>query len=84
MRFKGRAAITRLDANRLRRKGVEKWFRGQAQTVAKWELYDSFYEHGWTNKLAKQIRHKLAPTIVRAVAIAWTAALYEVEAGKKS
>jgi hypothetical protein len=79
MRFKQRAAISQRDVARLRRKGVDKWFRSQAQSVAKLKLYDKFYEDGWNRKLTKVVRRKLAPTIVKAVAIAWAAAVVEAE-----
>jgi hypothetical protein len=77
MRFKTRAAITKHDTARLRRKGVDVWFRSQAKTVAKMKLYDRFYEEGWSRKLTKTVRRKLAPIIVKSVAIAWAAAVEE-------
>jgi hypothetical protein len=77
MRFKIRAAISERDIKKLFRKGVGPWFRGQAQDVAKLRLYDKFYAMGWTPKMARLIRRKLAPTIVKSVAIAWAAAAQE-------
>jgi hypothetical protein len=77
MRFKTRAAISEREVRRLVRKGVGPWFRAEAQNVAKMRLYDQFYAVGWTPKMARQIRRKLAPAIVKAVAIAWTAAATE-------
>jgi hypothetical protein len=77
MRFKNKAAISRTEAEHLSEYGIAPWFRRVVQDVARLELYDSFYDHGWTNKLAKDIRRKLAPTIVRSVATAWAAATLE-------
>jgi hypothetical protein len=53
------------------------WFRRTAQEVAGLELYDAFYDHGWTTKLARQIRQELAPTLVRAVTVVWFSAARE-------
>jgi hypothetical protein len=55
------------------------WFRAVAQQVAALNLYDSFYEHGWTVPLARTVRRELAPTIVQSVSLVWYAAA--VEAG---
>jgi hypothetical protein len=79
MRFKQRAAISKRDVARLRRKGIAAWFRAQAQGVAKLDIYDKFYAEGWSRKVTKTVRIKLAPTIVKAVAIAWAAAVIEAE-----
>ena len=83
MRFKKKAAVSLEDANMLVAQGIDAWFRNLAQEVAGWGLYDMFYEHGWTNKMAKEIRQKLAPALVRAVATAWAAAAIEAEKGKE-
>lgn len=79
MRFKVRAAITQRDVKKLQKLGVGPWFRAQAQDVAKMRLYDKFYAFGWSPKMARAIRRQLAPTIVKAVAIAWAAAVMEAE-----
>jgi hypothetical protein len=77
MRFKQRATVSRTEAEHIVEYGVAPWFRRVAQEVARLELYDAFYDRGWTNKLAKDIRRKLAPTIVQSVATAWAAAALE-------
>lgn len=56
---------------------IAEWFRKAAQDVANLGLYDSFYEHGWTPKLARQIRRELAPALVRAVTLVWYSAARE-------
>jgi hypothetical protein len=61
---------------------IGSWFRKTAQEVANLELYDTFYDYGWTAKLARQIRQELAPTLVRAVTIVWFSAARE--AGRKA
>ena len=57
--------------------GVRAWYRQIAKEIAAMGLYDSFYERGWTSKLASKVRKQLAPTIVRAVTVAWYASLIE-------
>lgn len=79
MRFKQKAAISQTEAQHVTEFGIAPWFRRVVQDVARLELYDSFYAHGWTNKLAKDIRRKLAPTIVRSVGTAWAAAALEAQ-----
>jgi hypothetical protein len=83
MRFKKRVEVSEVEAEHIVEQGIAPWFRRKAQGVAKLDLYDSFYEHGWTSKLAKDIRRELAPTIVRAVATAWSSAAIEANKVKK-
>jgi hypothetical protein len=73
MRLK-KAAPTRTDIDHLLQDGIARWFRGVAQEVAGWELYDRFYKEGWSPYMIKQVRRKLAPIIVKTVATAWLAA----------
>lgn len=58
------------------------WYRSIAQEIANLGLYDEFYKHGWTTKLARQVRRHLAPMIVRSVTLAWYGALYEARRGR--
>ncbi len=58
---------------------LAQWFRKLAQDVARLELYDLFYESGWTLPLARRVRRHLAPLLVQAVALVWYAAA--VDAG---
>jgi hypothetical protein len=81
MRFKGKVSVSRIEAEHVVEYGIAPWFRRVVQDVARLELYDAFYDNGWTNKLAKDIRRKLAPTLVRSVATAWAAAALEARKG---
>jgi len=56
------------------------WFRHKAQDVARLELYDAFYETGWTIPLARRVRYQLAPILVQAVALVWYGAALEASA----
>lgn len=64
--------------------GIAKWFRLQAQDIASLGMYENFYVHGWTPKLARQVRRELAPTIVRAVTLVWYSAVMEAQTIEKS
>lgn len=74
------AVPTDEDITQFRSQGIAEWFRAQAQHIASLKMYESFYEHGWTRKLARQVRHELAPAIVRSVTTVWYGALLEAEA----
>ena len=56
---------------------VAQWFRRLAQDVARLELYDAFYETGWTIPLARRVRQQLAPVLVQAVTVIWYGAARE-------
>jgi hypothetical protein len=55
------------------------WFRDQAQHVARMELYDAFYDTGWTIPLARRIRNQLVPVLVQAVTMVWYGASLEAQ-----
>lgn len=59
--------------------GVVELFRQRARQVAELHMYKSFYEHGWTSKLAFQVRHSLGPIIINTVTLAWYAACLEAD-----
>lgn len=61
---------------------LAKWFRSQAQAIARLRLYDAFYESGWTIPLARRIRRQLVPVLIESVALAWYGAIQE--AGQSS
>ncbi len=53
------------------------WFRQLAQDIARLELYDAFYQSGWTIPLARRVRSQLAPVLIQAVALVWYGAAKE-------
>ena len=53
------------------------WFRRVAQDIARLNLYDDFYETGWTIALARRVRNQLSPMIVQSVALVWYGAALE-------
>jgi hypothetical protein len=46
-------------------------------------LYDDFYKKGWTIPLARDVRKKLATTLVQSVALVWYNAEREAYQSKK-
>jgi hypothetical protein len=50
------------------------WFQQKAREVAALDMYEAYYRHGWTTKLARQVRRRLGPMIVQAVVLAWYSA----------
>ena len=56
---------------------LEAWYRSTAQAVANLGMYDTFYKHGWTTKLSRQVRQELAPILVRSVTLVWYSAARE-------
>lgn len=76
----GEVLVTDKDIAHLKRDGLQGWFRQIAREVAVLDMYHTYINKGWTPKLAWQVRHRLGPTLVQAVALAWHSAL--VEAGQ--
>lgn len=72
-----KALPTSFDIAEFTQLGLETWFRQTAQEVASWKLYEKFYKTGWTPWLALRIRNRLAPTIAKAVTLAWYGAAQE-------
>ena len=72
------------DLQTLHEVGFIEVFKLKAREVASLDMYHSYYEFGWTPKLARQVRRQLAPSIVQAVAMAWYSALEEAQATPKA
>lgn len=63
--------------------GIEEYFRRAAREIAVLDMYERFRRRGWTPKLVYDVRHKLGPTIVKTVCLAWYLALVEAKLEKK-
>lgn len=66
--------ITEEDIDDLYKYGVLELFRRTAKGVSGLDMYERYYQSGWTPKLARQVRNHLAPAIVKMVTLAWYAA----------
>lgn len=78
LRF-GEARLKKSDLQKLEELGPIEYFKRAAKEIAILGMYDRYYEKGWTSKLAWQVRHRLAPTIVKTVAIFWYSAAKQAE-----
>jgi hypothetical protein len=92
MLFEGGVALTMLsmhhkdgkpsgyDLKTAEKVGLVEYFKRMAREVALYNMYERFYDQGWTSKLAREIHDELAPRLVKIVTIAWHLAL--IEAGQ--
>ena len=67
------------DANlkKLSEIGIIDWFERAAREIALLDMYDRFYEKGFSVKLARQVRNNLGPVIIKTVCLAWYSAMRE-------
>ncbi|MBW3538084.1 hypothetical protein KY386_01160 [Candidatus Parcubacteria bacterium] len=70
----------RLDHAKLaeaRRLGVVNFFKQEALAVARLNLYERFYQQGWTAELARVVRSQIAPHATLVVGLVWLLAYLE-------
>lgn len=79
MRFDGKMFDT-ADFERIREEGFEPLYREILNTVAEMDMYKEFSRQGWTRRLARETRATLVPQLIRAVTLAWYAAIVQAEA----
>ncbi|HJP80925.1 MAG TPA: hypothetical protein VJ841_00825 [Candidatus Saccharimonadales bacterium] len=75
------AMPTDADYDAIRVKGFTAIYRQIMQSVATLDMYKEFSRKGWTQQMAKQARSILVPQIIRAVTLAWYAALVDAQGG---
>lgn len=75
----GEVRIKKADIHTIQDTGIEDWFRNIAREIAVLDMYENYYQKGWTPKLAWQVRHRLGPTLIATVATVWYTALIEAE-----
>lgn len=54
--------------------GLVEWFERAAREIALLDMYDNFYEKGWSLKTVRQVRNHLGPVIIKTVCLAWFSA----------
>ncbi len=59
--------------------GPTEIFKRVAKEIAVLDMYERFYERGWTTKLVIDVRNKLAPSIAKTITLFWYAALLEAK-----
>lgn len=67
------------DIQKMLQVGFADWFRDVAKEIAVLDMYERYYEKGWTPKLAYDVRHKLAPLLIRTVCLTWYAAIVDAK-----
>lgn len=73
------ATPTSDDLERIHKIGIAEWFRRAAREIAVLDMFEKYNHQGWTPKLAREVRQKLGPTIVKTITLAWYSAM--VDAG---
>jgi hypothetical protein len=68
---------------RVRSEGITPLFQEAMDRIYELKMYDTFRKSGWNQKLARQTRDELLPTIVHTVTLAWYAAAYAAYEAKK-
>ena len=71
----GEAIPTKSELAAVKELGITEQFKHKAREIAVLDMFDLYCKRGWTPKLAWQVRHKLGPTIVQTVTLAWYSAL---------
>ncbi len=80
----GDALPTDEDLKKIQEIGVVEWFKRTAREIAVMDMYERYYRRGWSTRLTLDVRHKLMPSVVKTVTLAWYAALIEADLVKKS
>lgn len=62
---------------RARTEGVLPLFKEALAHIHSLKMYETFHRHGWNQKIARQTRQILIPTIIKTVTLAWYAAAYQ-------
>jgi len=65
------ARPTAENVNELKSTGIEDYFIRRAREVAVLDMYERYLKLGWTPKLANDVRHHLAPLMVKTVTLLW-------------
>lgn len=61
----------------IRGQGVATYFRQQVRDIAELKLYERFYRHGWTPRLARHVNRHMLPRMVDTVALTWYSAMLD-------
>lgn len=75
--------ITDADMHDLYEYGVMELFKRTAKEIGGLDMFEHYAKHGWTPKLARQVRSHLVPAIVSMVTLSWYAAAIDAGIVKK-
>jgi len=76
MKFK-KHVPTEAEIKHVKNIGLPAYLKEQALEIYELNMYERFLRRGWTTKLGREIRTKLAPAMVRCIALAWVLAIDE-------
>lgn len=65
------AKPTKKDIDECAEIGPQEYFIRHAREVASQDMFRRYLATGWNSKLSTEVRHQLAPTIVRTVTVIW-------------
>jgi hypothetical protein len=65
------ARPTAEDIQEIKSSTIQDYFLRVAREVAVLDMYESYLKLGWTSKLSNQVRHDLAPLMVKIVTLVW-------------
>lgn len=65
------------DFEELADKGPAGYFMNRAREIAMLDLFEQYLKKGWTPKLSNQVRHGLAPAMVKTITMLWYSAAEE-------
>ncbi len=71
------ARPTSEDLQEFKEYGLEEYFIRKAREIAVSDIYNRYLEKGWTPALSNEVRHHLAPIMVRTVTVVWYKAAQE-------
>jgi hypothetical protein len=71
------ARPTKAELKELSSIGIEEFFMRRAREIAVLGMFERYLKFGWTSKLSNQVRHNLAPTMVKTVSMLWYSAAKE-------
>jgi hypothetical protein len=75
--FPIKAKFSEDELSRARQLGPVDYFKAEARKIASLDLYNRFYQSGWTNDIATTVKRTLAPEITRAIGTIWLLAMLE-------
>lgn len=70
---------TKKELSEFKKLGVTEWFIRTAREIALLNIFERFYDKGWTPKLAHDVRLLMAPRIIKSVTFAWHSAAQEAQ-----
>jgi hypothetical protein len=75
-----RGLPTETEISRAVNEGILTIFQELVREVASFNIYDRFYNWGWTHAVVRDVRRELAPRMVKVITLAWYAACHDAEA----